>query len=146
MPRVFLNYRRDDTGVLVENLATRIDATMGPGATFVDKTDVVYGGPFSEQLRAALDEADVVVAVVGERWRGPRPGLSFWLPFSLADRGQICEFHANSRSVHLFRKPRFSAPINMYREATPSATPACRYYGVAEGDLRRLRRAATPCR
>src|SRR4051812_17854600 len=69
-PRVFISYRRDDTGQFAEQLGADLANRFGPGRVFLDRSTIPYGEPWSSVLAGWLDISNVVVALVGERWDG----------------------------------------------------------------------------
>jgi TPR repeat protein len=72
MPRITISYRRDDSGVITGRIFDRLVARYGREAVFRDIDDIPIGVDFREQISSALDASDVVLAVVGPRWIGPR--------------------------------------------------------------------------
>lgn len=75
MPRIFVSYRRADSmypvGWIAERLRT-IDGVDDVQATFHD-SQLRTGDDFADALEGAIAEADIVVAVIGPEWMGPRP-------------------------------------------------------------------------
>lgn len=72
MARITISYRREDSGVITGRIFDRLVAQYGREAIFRDIDDVPFGVDFREHISRVLDESDVVLAVVGPRWLGPR--------------------------------------------------------------------------
>lgn len=76
MPRITISYRRGDslgiTGRIFDRLATR----YGRETIYRDIDNVPVGVDFRSHIRKALSETDVLIAVVGTKWLGPRSGAS----------------------------------------------------------------------
>jgi hypothetical protein len=73
-PRIFLNYRREDTagraGRLCHFLAEGIEGHSGFGQDqiLMDIEAIEHGDDFGETIRAAVEGSDVFLAVIGEHW------------------------------------------------------------------------------
>jgi TPR repeat protein len=72
MPRITISYRRDDSGVITGRIFDRLVARYGREAVFRDIDDIPIGVDFRGQISSVLDASDVVLAIVGPRWIGPR--------------------------------------------------------------------------
>ncbi len=69
MPRkVFINYRRADTKALAGRLADRLVAAIGHQNVFFDISAIAGGEDFEARITAAIDEAGVVLVLVGPHW------------------------------------------------------------------------------
>lgn len=66
--RVFLSYRREDTGQVVARLAEDLEAALGAGQVFYDRERLQGGDVWRERLAAAIRGSDVVVALIGKGW------------------------------------------------------------------------------
>lgn len=69
-PRVFISYRRDDTGPTADRLWVDLTDRYGEGKAFLDKEDIPYNEPWSSVLVGWLGISNVVVALVGHKWDG----------------------------------------------------------------------------
>ena len=69
-PRVFISYRRTDTGETADRLWADLTAKYGDGKVFLDKQDIPYGEPWDRTLAGWLGISNVVVALVGHEWDG----------------------------------------------------------------------------
>lgn len=68
-PRFFISYATADrTTAVVDQIATALDHEFGPNAAFWSNR-IPLGSDWNETLRTALDQAEVVVAVVGPQWQ-----------------------------------------------------------------------------
>jgi TPR repeat protein len=74
MPRITISYRRDDSGVITGRIFDRLAAHYGREAVFRDIDDIPPGVDFRKHISDILDESDIVLAIVGPRWIGPRAG------------------------------------------------------------------------
>jgi hypothetical protein len=70
MAKIFLSYRRSDSRATAGRIADKLTSRFGKRAVYVDVDDIPFGADFRKAIEAALHEGDVVVAVVGPRWRG----------------------------------------------------------------------------
>jgi formylglycine-generating enzyme required for sulfatase activity len=68
MPRIFVSYRRDDTGYVATALHEKLAARFGGGSVFMDVDAIPAGRNFRQHLERAVGECDVVLAVIGEHW------------------------------------------------------------------------------
>ncbi|MEJ2889273.1 toll/interleukin-1 receptor domain-containing protein [Actinomycetospora aeridis] len=74
-PDVFISYRTADGGIAAAHLAGRLAEVVGPDQVFRDSDTLLPGAPWPDALTSALDEARVLVAVIGPAWAGTgRPG------------------------------------------------------------------------
>lgn len=70
LPRkgIFISYRRRDVDrTFPLLLSTRIEAAIGAGSTFIDR-QMRVGDAFPTELQSALDNASVMVVVIGLNW------------------------------------------------------------------------------
>ena len=68
MPKIFISYRRDDTGTLVGRIYDRLANHFGRDALFLDIDDIPIGIDFRQYLDQAVSQCDVLLAIVGNRW------------------------------------------------------------------------------
>jgi hypothetical protein len=76
MARVFISYRRADGQYAVgwiEERLRQISGDDGVTTAFRD-SDLRYGDDFPDRLAHEVDECDVLIAVIGTRWRGSDDG------------------------------------------------------------------------
>lgn len=74
MPRIAISYRRDDSGVITGRIFDRLAAHYGRESVFRDIDNIPPGVDFRRHINAVLDESDIVLAIVGPKWVGPRAG------------------------------------------------------------------------
>src|SRR5207253_2430253 len=72
MPRITISYRRDDSGVITGRIFDRLTGHYGREAVFRDIDDIPPGVDFRKHISGILDASDIVLAIVGPRWVGPR--------------------------------------------------------------------------
>ena len=69
MSGIFICYRRNDANTaVVVALHNRLERRFGDDDVFFDTEDMKPGDNFPKRIRAALEEADVVLAVIGPKW------------------------------------------------------------------------------
>jgi hypothetical protein len=68
--KVFLSYRRDDTGGRAGRLFDIFVSRFGGRNVFQDVNTVAPGLDFPSQVEAAIKASDVVLVVIGPQWRG----------------------------------------------------------------------------
>ncbi|MGF1547644.1 MAG: TIR domain-containing protein [Thiotrichales bacterium] len=66
--RIFVSYRRDDSGGWVQTLHDRLAARFGDRNVFMDLHDIAPGSDFVTTLDASLKDARVMLVVIGKRW------------------------------------------------------------------------------
>jgi hypothetical protein len=65
--RVFISYRRADSGGWARGLQDQLEERLGPGRAFRDVA-MESGVDFHEHVESLLDRCDVLLAVIGRRW------------------------------------------------------------------------------
>ena len=68
MPRIFISYRRADTGPEAGRLRTDLVHHFGEQQIFRDKESIPPGVEWREEVRSALTGDTVVLALVGKTW------------------------------------------------------------------------------
>ena len=66
--QVYLSYRRNDVGGYAGRLADALRQRLGAKSVFQDVTAIPLGQAFTAVIDRALDESDVVLAVIGPGW------------------------------------------------------------------------------
>lgn len=66
--RIFVSYRRDDSGGWVQGLHDRLAEHFGDDVVFMDLNDIAPGSDFVATLNRSLKETSVVLVVIGKRW------------------------------------------------------------------------------
>ncbi len=73
-PRVCISYRRADSMAITGRIFDRLVSHFGADAIFMDIDDIPFGVDFREHIDTTIRGSDVLVAVVGATWLGPRDG------------------------------------------------------------------------
>ena len=68
MPKVLVNYRRDDSAPYAGRLADRLREHFGRDNVFVDIDTIRPGEDFVERIDQSIAACDVLVAVIGKSW------------------------------------------------------------------------------
>ena len=66
--KVFISYRRDDTGHAAARLYDAVAARLGEDQVFMDLDTIALGDDFVEDIDQALGECAVMLALIGPRW------------------------------------------------------------------------------
>lgn len=73
---VFISYRRSDSGPYVRALHERLIGAFQAQRVFMDVEDIGAGENFVQRIDKALEDVDVVLAVIGKDWLTTREGDS----------------------------------------------------------------------
>jgi hypothetical protein len=65
--RIFISYRRADSGGWARSLHDKLDESLGAGRAFRDVA-MQSGMDFHQHVESLLDHCDVLLAVIGRRW------------------------------------------------------------------------------
>jgi hypothetical protein len=76
MPRITISYRRDDSLDITGRIFDRLAAHFGREAVFRDIDNIPAGVDFLKHIDIVLEQSDIILAIVGPRWIGPRSGQS----------------------------------------------------------------------
>src|SRR3954454_11760449 len=68
MPRIFISYRREESGGHAGRLADSLRRRMHPRDLFIDVEQLRAGVDFAEAIRSAVDRSAVVIALIGRDW------------------------------------------------------------------------------
>jgi hypothetical protein len=66
---VFISYRRDDSAAVARLIHNELSARFGPSSIFMDLDDIDYGENLARVIDEHIARSDVVVVVIGPRWR-----------------------------------------------------------------------------
>jgi pterin-4a-carbinolamine dehydratase len=66
--KIFVSYRREDSGAITRHLADDLIRTFGPNAVFIDTDTIRLAQNWKKEIEQALHESSLVVVVVGARW------------------------------------------------------------------------------
>ena len=75
-PNIALSYRRDDSLAITGRLYDRLRAEFGRENVFMDLDSIGAGADYRQQIRQTLSRTDVLIAVIGPKWLGPRDDSS----------------------------------------------------------------------
>src|SRR5438105_15900878 len=67
-PRIFVNYRREDSSGESGRLYDRLVNRYGTGQVFRDREAIAPGTPFPRRIFEAIAGSCVFIAVIGPRW------------------------------------------------------------------------------
>jgi hypothetical protein len=70
MSKIVLSYRRSDSQAVAGRIADRLIAYFGADSVFMDVDNIPFGIDFRLHIKAALSQAEVLIAVVGPGWLG----------------------------------------------------------------------------
>ena len=71
--RIFLCYRRDDSGPIVGRIYDRLARDVGTENIFKDVDSIPFGVDFVERLDGEVQKCNVLFAVIGPRWLAAGP-------------------------------------------------------------------------
>ncbi len=69
MPKIVLSYRRDDSQAATHYLFERLQRHFGPDTVFLDFDSIPYGVDFRDHITNVLHKCDVMLTMIGARWR-----------------------------------------------------------------------------
>lgn len=69
---IFLNYRTIDSVYAVGQISKQMADQFGRVHVFRDQDSLALGALYARRIRAALDQSDVVVSVIGRHWLDAR--------------------------------------------------------------------------
>ena len=73
--RIFISYRRDDAAGYARAVYDELARRFGADLVFIDVDDINAGQPFGEAIRRAMGASEVLLVLIGKRWRGEREGM-----------------------------------------------------------------------
>ena len=72
--KIFINYRRDDSGGTAGRLHDRLAQTFGRKNLFMDVDNIPAGVDFVEYLPSQVAACDVFLAIIGPNWLDAKDG------------------------------------------------------------------------
>jgi hypothetical protein len=72
MPKILLSYRRSDSQAMAGRVFDWLVHHYGEESIFIDIDDIPIGTDFRAYIAKHMSAADLVLAVIGPRWLGPR--------------------------------------------------------------------------
>ncbi len=70
MPKILISYRRADSSAIAGRIADRLSHHYGEDSVFMDVESIPIGIDFRTHIDETLQQADVVLAVIGRNWLG----------------------------------------------------------------------------
>ena len=67
-PLIFISYRRNDSQQAAQGLFFQLRARLGPSCVFMDRSGISAGDVWPDRLREAINQATVVLALLGPSW------------------------------------------------------------------------------
>lgn len=74
MVKLLISYRRSDTDAMAGRIRDNLAAHYGNDSVFIDVDNIPFGKDFREHIKEAFGDHDLMIAVVGQKWLGPRKG------------------------------------------------------------------------
>ena len=74
---LFISYRRQDSADVTGRIYDALSRHFGKNKLFFDRYDIDPGTPFPARLDHALQQCEVVIAIVGPHWRERPQGGGF---------------------------------------------------------------------
>jgi uncharacterized protein (TIGR02594 family) len=74
MPKLSISYRRADSEAITGRIFDRLAAHYGKDAVFRDIDNIPAGEDFRDRIKEALQNSDILLAIVGPKWTGPIRG------------------------------------------------------------------------
>jgi hypothetical protein len=68
MPRIFINYRRDDSAGYAGRIHDALASTFGSDSVFIDVDDIEPGVDYVSTIEERIAGCDVMLALIGHRW------------------------------------------------------------------------------
>lgn len=69
-PKIILSYRRSDARAMAGRIRDKLALRFGEASVFIDIDNIPFGTDFRKHIDAALGQDDIVIAIIGEKWRG----------------------------------------------------------------------------
>jgi hypothetical protein len=70
MNSIFISYRRGDTLVYADRLQEELGEHFGPNEVFRDMDTITLGSDFVEAIDNALNDAEIMLVMIGPKWLG----------------------------------------------------------------------------
>lgn len=68
--RVFVSYRRSDSKDVSARIADNLRDVREVSSVFLDVESIAHGEHFPARLQSEIEQADVVLCIIGPQWRG----------------------------------------------------------------------------
>jgi hypothetical protein len=70
VPHILISYRRNDSDAITGRIRDRVAGHYGDHSVFMDIDSIPFGLDFRKQVQEALQQNDVVLAIIGPQWTG----------------------------------------------------------------------------
>jgi TIR domain len=114
-PKIFISYRRDDTGGDAGWLNDTLNQLLGSGSTFFDVSSIVPGRDFEVELKRALSQTRFLLALIGPKWEMIENSVHKPRLYDEDDYVRMELLAAIENNVHI-------VPILLNRNSVPNAT------------------------
>jgi hypothetical protein len=74
MPKLAISYRRSDSSAITGRIFDRLVAHYGRDQVFMDIDNIPFGTDFRTHIQSVLQQADLLIVVIGPRWLGVDAG------------------------------------------------------------------------
>src|ERR1051325_6577682 len=74
MAHIIISYRRADSDAISGRIRDKLASHFGENFVFFDIDSIPFGIDFREHIQQALEQNDILVAVIGPKWLGPTKG------------------------------------------------------------------------
>ncbi|MEQ3745656.1 MAG: toll/interleukin-1 receptor domain-containing protein [Henriciella sp.] len=71
-PRIFISYRQDDSKWAASRLYDYLASVFGEASVFLDHTTLLTGSKYREAILGELNQADIILPIIGESWISDR--------------------------------------------------------------------------
>jgi len=71
MPKIAISYRRKDSDAITGRIRDRLAQHFGERSVFMDIDNIPLGIDYRDHIQKALNEADVLLLIMGPTWSGP---------------------------------------------------------------------------
>ena len=72
MPKIFINYRRDDSAGYAGRIHETLASVFGTDSVFIDIDDIKPGVDFVSTIESSITGCDVMLVLIGKRWLDSR--------------------------------------------------------------------------
>ncbi len=72
MPGIFISYRRADAGYVARQISDELKKRFGEESVFIDITVIEWAAEFPKVIAEKLEQADILLAIIGNRWLDAR--------------------------------------------------------------------------
>src|SRR5580704_16992850 len=114
-PKMFISYRRDDTGGDAGWMNDTLNQLLGSGSTFFDLSSIVPGRDFEVELKRALSQTRFLLGLIGPKWEMIEGSDHKRRLYDEDDYVRMELLAAIENGVHI-------VPVLLNRDSVPNAT------------------------